>query len=166
MSVDKDSLTLNGWTILAHPLFIEQLEQLVIDVYELAQKKPNEYQKKSSTKRLAAIIKLILKVIPEDPCREEYKQGKTLGENYKHWCRAKFLQRYRLFFRYHSKKKLIVFVWVNDETCKRTYESKTDAYYVFSKMLESGYPPDRWENLVEQSLTNQSQFYTLIKDNL
>ena len=39
---------------------------------------------------------------------------------------------------------------MNDEKSKRAYESKTDAYRVFKKMLESGNPPDDWEKLLEQ----------------
>jgi len=36
-----------------------------------------------------------------------------LGDEYKHWFRAKFLQQYRLFFRYHKQSKVIVMVSVN-----------------------------------------------------
>jgi hypothetical protein len=31
--------------------------------------------------------------------RDNYRQGGTLGEEYKHWFRAKFLQQFSLFFR-------------------------------------------------------------------
>lgn len=40
-----------------------------------------------------------------------------------------------------------MFVWVNDEKNKRAYGSKTDAYRVFEKMLNSGHPPDGWNQL-------------------
>jgi toxin YhaV len=40
-----------------------------------------------------------------------------------------------------------VFVWVNDENSKRAYQRKTDAYRVFQKMLNGGYPPDDWDDL-------------------
>jgi toxin YhaV len=70
--------------------------------------------------------------------RPEYRQCATLGDDHKHWLRAKFFQQYRLFFRYHAASKLIVFAWVNDEDCKRAYGSSDDAYRVFRKMLEGG----------------------------
>ena len=73
--------------------------------------------------------------------------GMELGEGHKHWFRAKFFQQYRLFFRYHTQAKVIVFAWVNDEGTKRAYESSDDAYRVFRKMLESGHPPDDWAQL-------------------
>ncbi len=141
----------NGWTIFAHPLLLDQLETLIAQVEHLHQKHPETYQKKNPTKRLAAIVKLILEVIPQDPTRKEYRQGNTLGEPYKHWFRAKFFQQYRLFFRFHQEHQIIVFAWVNDETCKRAYDSKTDVYQVFGKMLNSGNPPDTWRQLLKEA---------------
>ncbi|MEQ1536640.1 MAG: type II toxin-antitoxin system YhaV family toxin, partial [Burkholderiaceae bacterium] len=72
----------------------------------------------------------------------------TLGAQHKHWFRAKFFQQYRLFFRYHQASKIIVYAWVNDETTLRAYDSKTDAYQVFARMLQSGNPPDDWDALI------------------
>ena len=109
------------------------------------------YAKKNASKRLAAITKLAFDVIPQDPTRPEYRQGNTLGEDHKHWFRAKFFQQYRLFFRYHAPSKVIVFAWVNDEDTKRAYESSDDAYRVFRKMLESGHPPDDWNQLLAEA---------------
>jgi toxin YhaV len=40
---------------------------------------------------------------------------------------------------------------VNDAQTKRAYDSKTDAYRVFRRMLESGNPPDSWERLLAES---------------
>ncbi len=61
-----------------------------------------------------------------------------MGDDHKHWLRAKFFQQYRLFFRYHAPSQLIVFAWVNDEDSKCTYSSSDEAYRVFRKMLEGG----------------------------
>ena len=114
-------------------------------------KDPAGYVKKNASKRLAAITKLAFDVIPQDPARPEYRQGGTLGDDHKHWFRAKFFQQYRLFFRYHAPSKVIVFAWVNDEDTKRAYESSDDAYRVFRKMLESGHPPDDWNQLLTEA---------------
>ena len=46
---------------------------------------------------------------------------------------------------------MIVFAWVNDEQVKRAFESGDDAYRVFRKMLESGHPPDDWDQLLRES---------------
>lgn len=152
MNFDKPKqLVVNGWTIFSHPLFLDQLEGLTQQVEALRQKDPAGYTKKNASKRLAAIAKLAFEVIPQDPARPEYRQGTTLGEGNKHWFRAKFFQQYRLFFRYHAPARVIVFAWVNDDSTKRAFESSDDAYRVFRKMLESGHPPDDWDQLLAQA---------------
>lgn len=149
MSTDKRApLVVHGWTIFAHPLFLTQVEALIQKVELLRQKNPTGYTKKNASKRLAAVSRLAFDIIPQDPARPEYRQGRTLGSNHKHWFRAKFFQQYRLFFRYHAKTRVIVFAWVNDEDTLRAYESRDDAYRVFRKMLDSGCPPDDWNRLL------------------
>ncbi|MCG8366857.1 MAG: type II toxin-antitoxin system YhaV family toxin [Pseudanabaenales cyanobacterium] len=148
MSVNQP-LVINGWSIFAHSLFLDQFEELLKQVDRLRQKHPKDYKKKNATKRLAAIAKLAFDIIPQDPTRSDYRQGTTLGDKYKHWFRAKFFQQYRLFFRYHKESKIIVFAWVNDENSRRAYDSNTDAYRVFRKMLESGHPPNDWNDLLK-----------------
>lgn len=110
-------LVINGWSIFAHPLFLDQFEELLTAVELLRQNDPQNYQNKNATKRLAAIAKLVFEIIPQDPTRSEYEyhQGTTLGAEYKHWFTVKFFQQYRLFFRYHRKSKIIVFTWFNDQ---------------------------------------------------
>jgi len=144
-------LVIHGWTVFAHPLFLAQLEVLAQQVEALQQKDPSGYVKKNASKRLAAITKLAFDVIPQDPARPEYRQVSTLGDDHKHWFRAKFFQKYRLFFRYHVSSKVIVFAWVNDEDTKRAYGSGDDAYRVFRKMLESGRPPGDWTQLLAEA---------------
>lgn len=141
-------LTINGWTIFAHPLFLDQLEKLTDAVEVLKANKPDQYQKNANTKLLAALNKLVFQTIPADPTATVYRQGSTLGEAHKRWFRAKFGSgRFRLFFRYDSTAKVIIFAWVNDETTLRTYGAKSDAYKVFKGMLEDGNPPDDWTAL-------------------
>ncbi|WP_031386979.1 type II toxin-antitoxin system YhaV family toxin [Desulfonatronum thiodismutans] len=151
MSDAPRQLVVNGWSIYAHPLFLDQLERLAAQVSSLRDKDPDGYQKKNVAKRLAAITRLAFEIIPQDPGRPEYRQGGTLGGQRKHWLRAKFFQQYRLFFRYHRKKRIIVYAWVNDEQTKRAYDSGNDAYKVFRKMLDKGCPPEDWESLLAQS---------------
>jgi toxin YhaV len=156
-------LVINEWDIFAHPLFLNQFEELLTKVEHLRQKYPQDYKKKNATKRLAAIAKLAFDVIPQDPTRSDYRQGTTLGDDYKHWFRAKFFQQYRLFFRYHQESKIIVFAWVNDENSKRSYDSDTDAYRVFKKMLESGHPPDNWDDLLKDAKCETNRLEKAVK---
>ena len=162
MSVNQP-LVINGWDIFAHPLFLNQFEELLTQVEHLRQKYPQDYKKKNATKRLAAIAKLAFDVIPQDPTLSNYRQGSTLGDDYKHWFRAKFFQQYRLFFRYHQESKIIVFAWVNDENSKRSYDSNTDAYRVFKQMLESGHPPDNWNDLLKDAKCETNRLEKAVK---
>jgi toxin YhaV len=155
-------LLIHGWTVFGHPLFLAQLEALMQQVEALKQKDPGGYLKKNAAKRLAAISRLAFDVIPQDPTRSEYRQGNTLGEGHKHWFRAKFFQQYRLFFRYHTPSKVIVFAWVNDEDTKRAYQSDDDAYRVFRQMLESGHPPDDWDQLLAEARKKTLAGYAVV----
>ena len=151
MTRANSPLMVNGWSLFAHPLFFDQVEALIAKVEAHKARDPRNYKQKNSTKRLAAIARLALEVIPEDPTRPEYRQGGTLGDERKHWFRAKFYQRYRLFFRFHAAQKIIVYAWVNDDDSKRAYESGDDAYRVFRKMLDRGRLPDDWESLLREA---------------
>ena len=141
----------HGWHLFAQPLFLAQVQALSQQVETLQRKDPMGYVNKNATKRLSAITQLAFDTIPQDPTRSEYRQGNTLAGQHKHWFRAKFFQQYRLFFRYHAGSKVIVFAWVNDDQTKRAFESSDDAYRVFRKMLESGHPPDDWNQLLSES---------------
>jgi len=148
---DPAPLVIHGWTVFAHPLFLAQLEALAQQVEVFKKKDPLGYVKKNASKRLAAITKLAFDVIPQDPTQPAYRQGNTLGDDHKHWFRAKFFQQHRLFFRYHAPSKVIVFAWVNDEDAKRAVERSDDAYRVFRKMLKTGHPPDDWNQLMTEA---------------
>ena len=146
-------ITVNGWTLYAHPLFLTQLEALTSAVERAAKKDPAGYASSANAKLLAASAKLMFEVIPVDPTRPEFRQGGTLGPSRKHWFRAKFGGgRFRLFFRYSSGAKIIVFAWVNDGDSLCNRGSKTDAYAVFKAMLDQGNPLDDWPALMAQSV--------------
>lgn len=143
-------LAVNGWQLFAHPLFLDQLDKLASAVERARTKDPRGWRKSANAKLLATLRQLLFETIPQDPARAEYRQGGTLGDSRKHWFRAKFGGgRFRLFFRYSTSAKVIIFAWVNDETTLRTYGAKSDAYTVFRKMLDKGNPPDSWEMLLK-----------------
>ena len=155
-------LEINGWTIYAHPLFLEQVDALTDKVKRLQAKDPLEYRNKPATKRLAAIVKLAKNDIPQDPASPQYRQGNALDADRTHWCRAKFYQQYRLFFRYDLTSRTLIYAWVNDESTKRAYESKHDAYAVFRKMLNKGNPPDSWNDLWRAAISDDERINALL----
>lgn len=155
-------LKVNGWTIYAHPLFLEQVEALTSKVKRLQTKDPRGYRSKPATKRLAAIVKLAKNDIPKNPAGPQYRQGNTLGAEHTHWCRAKFYQQYRLFFRYDLASKILILAWVNDESTQRAYDSKQDAYAVFRRMLNNGNPPDSWSDLRRAVISDGERLKALL----
>lgn len=141
-------MRVGGWEVYAHPLFLDQLENLTKAVQRARRKDPVDYTAGRDAKMLAAVLKLAFEDIPADPAHRRFEQGETLGAGRKHWRRAKFYQRYRLFFRFSTSGRVIVLAWVNDEQTKRAYRSRTDAYATFARMLKSGNPPDEWDALL------------------
>ena len=145
-------ITVNGWTLYTHLLFADQIEKLTAAVEKSREKNPKGYTSTANAKLLAAMRKLMFEIIPVDPARPEFRQGGTLGPSCKHWFRAKFGGgRFRLFFRYSSSAKIIIYTWVNDENCLRTYGSKSDTYVVFKAMLDKGNQPKDWDELIKAS---------------
>ncbi len=58
---------------------------------------------------------------------------------------------FRLFFRFSSSHKAIVYAWVNDETTLRKAGAQRDPYAIFTKRLKEGNPPDDWDSLVKHA---------------
>jgi toxin YhaV len=144
-------MVVNGWTLLFHEAIIVQMKNLA-DAYERTRKgDPKGFRSNANVKLFAALAKLVLEIIPADPSRPEYRQGNTLGGQYRHWLRAKFFGRFRLFFRYDSRSHLIVYAWVNDERTLRKGGGRSDPYEVFRRMLASGNPPNDWAALVKSA---------------
>ena len=141
----------NGWTLYLHPLFQQQLEKLTAQVETLHAKDPLRYKEQSATKLLTTINRYMREIIPRDPNAAEFRQGNTLGADNRQWFRAKFHERYRLFFRFSSKEKVIVYAWVNDENTLRKIGSRTDPYAVFRAMLNVGNPPSTMAELLSVS---------------
>jgi toxin YhaV len=146
--------TRHGWTLMRAAAFAETFDALEADVASLAAKDPEGYVSHPKAKLLRRIVDLILDEIPRDPNALSYQLGNTLGPMHRHWRRAKFLQRFRLFFRFDSAAKIIIYAWVNDETTLRKAGSRNDPYAVFLRRLEAGDPPDDWAELLAAAKRN------------
>lgn len=77
-------MVINGWTVLAHPHFLEQFEKLITAVEALQSKSPSDFEKSANAKLLAALHKLVTDMVPSDPIAAGYRQGSTLGDDGKH----------------------------------------------------------------------------------
>lgn len=135
------------WTLLYHDCITEQLQKLKAAAARAQRSDPQGYESNANVKLLNALSYLMLDVIPSDPGRNECRQGNTLGPAHRHWRRAKIGRRFRLFFRYDTASKIIVYAWVNDKKTLRSSGSQSDPYVVFKRMLARGYPPGDWKAL-------------------
>ena len=138
----------NGWQLYAHPAFGDAFEALSEAVQKLG---PDAGHPKA--KLLRRVLELVLDEIPRDPNAGQFQLGNTLGPTHRHWRRARFLGRFRLFFRFSTAHKAIVYAWVNDETTLRKAGSRTDPYAIFNQRLKDGHPPDDWEDLFRRAKT-------------
>lgn len=129
----------HGWNLLFHECLSEQLQKLHAAAQRAQQHDPQGFESNANVRLFAALSKTIFDVVPSDPNREEYRQGNTMGATFRHWRRAKIGRRFRLFFRFDSKTRIIIFAWV--------------PYTVFQRMLERGNPPDDWTALLAASRT-------------
>lgn len=145
--------TRNGWGLFQFKTFAIILQALVTEVGALARSDPNTYKNHKKTKLLKYVLNLIEDEIPVDPTDKKYFLGKTLGDDFKEWRRAKsgLPNRYRLFFRFSSEQKVIIYVWLNSEGTLRKEGAKTDVYTVFEKMLRKKTVSSDIKSLLDQS---------------
>jgi toxin YhaV len=147
----------NGWQLYAHPAFAEPFENLSDAVHKLKQQRPDTFADHPKAKLLKRILDLILDEIPRDPNSAEFQLGNTLGSAHRHWRRSKFLRRYRLFFRFSSAHKAIIYAWVNDANTLRKAGSRNDPYVLFNQRLKDGNPPGDWDDLLREARTKASR---------
>ena len=144
----------HGWTLLFHECLIEQLQKLNAACDRAKIQDPQGFESNANIKLFNALSQLIFDKVPNNPNLDEFRQGNTMGADYRHWRRAKIGRRFRLFFRFDSKSRIIIFAWVNDEHTLRSAGSKSDPYAVFQKMLGQGHPPNDWSTLLPASKEN------------
>lgn len=145
----------HGWNLLFHECLSEQLQKLHAASERAMQQDPQGCESNANVRLFAALSRLIFDAVPSDPNRDEYRQGNTMGSAFRHWRRAKIGRRFRLFFRFDTKTRIIIFAWVNDENTLRSSGSKNDPYTVFQRMLERGQPSDDWAALIATSRDNR-----------
>ena len=141
----------SGWKLFVHPAFRETFDALAAEVARLRTADPEGYKQHPKTKLLKRILDLIEVEIPRNPGAVEYSLGHTLGPERRHWRRAKFYWRFRLFFRYSSKDRVIIYVCVNDENTLRQAGGRNDPYTIFNSLLRKGRPPDHWDALMKEA---------------
>jgi toxin YhaV len=120
-----------------------------MEVARLRQQGRVAWEDTPRAKLLRRVLDIVLKEVPADPGSPRYEQGNTLGADARGWRRVKFLGRLRLFFRFDTASKIIVYAWLDDENTLRKAGAATNAYTVFRGMLIDGNPPHDWSKLLD-----------------
>ncbi|NGM33660.1 hypothetical protein G4G93_06865 [Methylobacterium sp. DB0501] len=70
-AVTLRAMVIDGWTIFAHPLLLDQLERATAAVEKAAAADPEGHRRTAQAKLLAMLRTLIFETIPTDPTRPE-----------------------------------------------------------------------------------------------
>lgn len=143
----------HGWQIWFGELFDTRWRALRVRVKQLkADLGDSDFASHPDVKLFAALVHIVHEMVPRAPEHPDFRLGKTLGDRFTGWRRVKrrgLPDRMRLFFKFSSAHKVIVFVWLNDADTLRKDGASSDPYTVFRRMLEGGNPPDDFEELMK-----------------
>ncbi len=112
---DKEPPVINGWIVLAHPLFARRYVALRDDVRRLRiELDADAYVQHPTVKLFAALRRLITEIVPQDPNAPEDMPRGSLAR-YRRVKGKGLPPRYRLCWIFFTRAKAIVFLYINDE---------------------------------------------------
>lgn len=131
----------------------------------LRKHQPDTYKTHPDFKLLQSTWR-VLKESWQDPGHARYNLGNTLGAENRHWrrCKEGLPPRYRLFFRFSSSERVCVYAWLNDEKTLRKAGSKTDVYATFKRLLNKGFVPQEFAELLAKSNVLSTDAQTPLPD--
>lgn len=134
----------HGWNLLFHDGLIEQLQKLQTAAQKAKAQDPQGFESNANLKLFNALAQLMLETVPSDPSRDEYRQGNTMGPAFRHWRRAKLGRRFRLFFRFDSKTRIIIFMATMEaQTYLAKRQARADLNAFDAVMARTGGEPPR-----------------------
>ena len=144
--VREPSMKINGWTILFHPLFNDQWQQLLNLVKSLQARLSQEvFIQHPQVKLFKALTVGIEQKIPNDPKSSYFALRKPL-DKYSRLKKMGLPNRYRLFFKVFPQQKVIIILWLG---FPRKEGDKKDCYRVFAKMVKKGQFPLSLKDLID-----------------
>ena len=134
----------HGWNLLFHEGLIVQLQKLQTAAKKAKAQDPQGFESNANLKLFNALAQLMLETVPSDPSRDEYRQGNTMGPAFRHWRRAKLGRRFRLFFRFDSKTRIIIFMAMMEaQTYLAKRQARADLNAFDAVMARTGGEPPR-----------------------
>ena len=141
-------MKINGWTILFHPLFNNQRQELLNSVKSLKSRlSPEKFTRHPQVKLFKALTVGIEDKIAQDPLAKYFALKKPL-DKYSRLKKMGLPSRYRLFFKVFPQQKTIIILWLG---FPRKEGDKKDCYRIFSKMVEKGQFPVNLADIIESN---------------
>ena len=145
-------MKINGWTILFHPLFDNQWQQLLNLVKSLRSPLSQEdFGRHPQVKLFKALTIGIEQKIPNEPLASYFSLRKPL-DKYSRLKKMGLPNRYRLFFKVFPQKVIII-LWLG---FPRKEGDKKDCYRVFAKMVKKGQFPLLLKDLIDSDNGQES----------
>jgi len=128
----------NGWKLFYHPVFGDHYAQLRDRARLLKKHLSNaEFVGHPDVKLVAAVRRVVLEIIPEDPNRPDFWLRGDLAR-FRRVKRYGLPDRYRLFYVFSEQRKALIILYLNDSRTLRKQGAKSDPYEVFGQLLRSG----------------------------
>jgi len=127
----------SDYSLKAHEFYLSHILKLTARVKKLRRKlKDEEYFQHPLVKFAKRVRGADGKIIPQDPDRPDYRLHGPL-KKYRRYKQG--LQRYRLFFAFSSRVKIIIYLYLNEEREQRQAGGKNDPYENFLKFVKKGH---------------------------
>lgn len=103
-----------GWQLFHHNELDRQIKQLYVEYLKTEHLSVEDRLEDPNFAAFTEIGRLMFKTIPEDPTLHEYSRGLPYSGPWSHWRRAKFGDRFHLYFKFNSEPKVIIYGCVVD----------------------------------------------------
>ena len=104
----------HGWTLLFHEGLIEQLHTVQAGAVQASESEPQRLDGNANAKLFQALSHRVMDAVPGDPSRDEFRYCNIAEPAHSNWRCARIGRRFRLFFRYDARAKVIVFAALKD----------------------------------------------------
>ncbi|MGI8609912.1 MAG: type II toxin-antitoxin system YhaV family toxin [Candidatus Dormibacteria bacterium] len=129
----------HGWRVLFTEPFTSRYGDLSGQVQRLKQELGDapQFHYHPTTKLFRAVFEAVYNLVPSDPERRDFLLDGDLAK-FRRVKKNGLPKRYRLFFVFSTKARVIIFLYLNDEHTLRNQGSSNDPYAVFSRMVSRG----------------------------
>jgi len=118
----------HGWTLLFHEGLIAQLRMVQAATVQASESEPQRLDGNANAKLFQALSHRVMDAVPGDPSRDAFRHCNIAEPAHSNWRCAKIGRRFRLFFRYDARAKVIVFAALKDRaTAMAPSSERSDA---------------------------------------